>query len=119
MGATFQALTLALIVPRQAAPGQEVKAGETLAIVEAMKMENVLRTERDGIIKALYAKKGDSLAVDAKFWVAGDKPGDLACAQKRCFHQFRTQRSRNAEKCHPSGQMRCGSLGRQCPKGPR
>jgi propionyl-CoA carboxylase alpha chain len=45
--------------------GQEVKAGETLAIVEAMKMENVLRAERDGVVKAIFAKKGDSLAVDA------------------------------------------------------
>ncbi len=45
--------------------GQEVKAGETLAVVEAMKMENVLRAERDGIISKINAKKGDSLAVDA------------------------------------------------------
>jgi len=33
--------------------------------VEAMKMENVLRAERDGTIKAVHAKAGDSLAVDA------------------------------------------------------
>jgi propionyl-CoA carboxylase alpha chain len=45
--------------------GQEVKAGETLAVVEAMKMENVLRAERDVTVKALRAKAGDSLAVDA------------------------------------------------------
>jgi propionyl-CoA carboxylase alpha chain len=45
--------------------GQEVKAGETLAIVEAMKMENVLRAERDVTITAVKAKTGDSLAVDA------------------------------------------------------
>jgi len=45
--------------------GQEVKVGETLAIVEAMKMENVLRAERDGTVKKLHAKAGDSLAVDA------------------------------------------------------
>ena len=45
--------------------GQEVKAGEPLAIVEAMKMENVLRAERDVSIAKLMAKEGDSLAVDA------------------------------------------------------
>jgi propionyl-CoA carboxylase alpha chain len=45
--------------------GQEIKAGETLAVVEAMKMENVLRAERDGTVKKLHAKAGDSLAVDA------------------------------------------------------
>jgi propionyl-CoA carboxylase alpha chain len=45
--------------------GQEVKAGETLAVVEAMKMENVLRAERDGVIKSIKARPGDSLAVDA------------------------------------------------------
>ena len=46
------------------AEGQEVKAGEPLAIVEAMKMENVLRAGRDGRIVRLRAKPGDSLAVD-------------------------------------------------------
>ena len=45
--------------------GQEVKAGETLAVVEAMKMENILRAERDGIIKTINVKPGDSVAVDA------------------------------------------------------
>ena len=54
-----------LVVSIAVAPGQEVKAGETLAIVEAMKMENVLRATRDGTVKAVYAKKGDGLAVDA------------------------------------------------------
>ena len=47
------------------AEGQEVKAGEALCIVEAMKMENVLRAERDVTVKKLLAKAGDSLAVDA------------------------------------------------------
>ncbi|MEZ5899763.1 MAG: acetyl/propionyl/methylcrotonyl-CoA carboxylase subunit alpha [Hyphomicrobiaceae bacterium] len=45
--------------------GAEVKAGDTLAVVEAMKMENVLRAERDGKVKKIAAKPGDSLAVDA------------------------------------------------------
>ena len=46
------------------AEGQEVKAGEPLAIIEAMKMENVLRAGRDGRVTKLRAKPGDSLAVD-------------------------------------------------------
>jgi len=54
-----------LVVSIAVTVGQEVKAGETLAIVEAMKMENVLRAERDGTVKAIFAKVGDSLAVDA------------------------------------------------------
>ncbi len=45
--------------------GAEVKAGDALAVVEAMKMENILRAERDGVVKAIKAKPGDSLAVDA------------------------------------------------------
>ena len=45
--------------------GQEVKAGEPLAVVEAMKMENVLRAERDGVVKRVHVRPGDSLAVDA------------------------------------------------------
>jgi propionyl-CoA carboxylase alpha chain len=45
--------------------GQEVKAGEQLCIVEAMKMENVLNAERDATVKTILCKEGDSLAVDA------------------------------------------------------
>ncbi len=47
------------------AEGQEVQAGDALAVVEAMKMENILRAERDGAVKKVNAKAGDSLAVDA------------------------------------------------------
>ncbi len=47
------------------AVGQEVKAGDPLAVVEAMKMENILKAERDGTVKIIRAKAGDSLAVDA------------------------------------------------------
>ena len=54
-----------LIVSIAVAEGQEVKAGETLAVIEAMKMENVLRAERDGSIRKIRVKAGDSLAVDA------------------------------------------------------
>lgn len=54
-----------LVVAIAVAEGQEVKAGETLAIVEAMKMENVLRAERDLVIGKINAKPGESLAVDA------------------------------------------------------
>ena len=53
-----------LLVSVEVSEGQEVKAGETLAIVEAMKMENVLRAERDGTVKRIPEKAGASLAVD-------------------------------------------------------
>ncbi|HEX7967799.1 MAG TPA: acetyl/propionyl/methylcrotonyl-CoA carboxylase subunit alpha [Stellaceae bacterium] len=53
-----------LLVSLAVGEGQDVKAGEELAVVEAMKMENVLRAERDGKVKAVRAKAGDSLAVD-------------------------------------------------------
>jgi propionyl-CoA carboxylase alpha chain len=46
------------------APGQEVKAGEVLAKIEAMKMENVLKAERDCVVEKLLATPGESLAVD-------------------------------------------------------
>ncbi|PDT37593.1 acetyl/propionyl-CoA carboxylase subunit alpha [Rhizobium sp. M10] len=54
-----------LVVAIAVAEGQEVKAGETLAIVEAMKMENVLRAERDLVVSKINAAAGESLAVDA------------------------------------------------------
>src|SRR5882724_2219589 len=44
--------------------GQDVKVGQELCIVEAMKMENLLRAERDGRVSIIHAKPGDSLAVD-------------------------------------------------------
>jgi len=44
--------------------GWEVKVGQELAVVEAMKMENVLRAERDGVVKEVPVKAGDSLAAD-------------------------------------------------------
>jgi propionyl-CoA carboxylase alpha chain len=53
-----------LLVSLAVKAGQQVRAGEELAVVEAMKMQNVLRAERDGTVKALHAKPGESLAVD-------------------------------------------------------
>jgi propionyl-CoA carboxylase alpha chain len=54
-----------LVVSIAVTEGQEVKAGETLAVVEAMKMQNVLRAERDGTVKKIHASPGATLAVDA------------------------------------------------------
>lgn len=45
--------------------GAKVQAGDNLAVVEAMKMENILKAERDGEVKKVNCKAGDSLAVDA------------------------------------------------------
>jgi len=53
-----------LLVSLAVHPEEEVKAGQTLAVVEAMKMENILKAERDGKVAKLHAKPGDSLAVD-------------------------------------------------------
>ena len=55
-----------LLVSVAVADGQRVKAGEELAVIEAMKMENVLRAEQDGEVKAIHASPGDSLTVDQK-----------------------------------------------------
>ena len=55
-----------LLVSVAVIEGQRVKAGEELAVVEAMKMENVLRAEQDGEVKTVHAGPGDSLTVDQK-----------------------------------------------------
>ncbi len=53
-----------LLVSVAVAEGQEVKEGEALAVVEAMKMENSLLAPRDAVVAKVLAKRGDSLAVD-------------------------------------------------------
>ena len=54
-----------LVVAIHVEEGQAIKAGEALCVVEAMKMENILRAERDATVAAIHAEPGDSLAVDA------------------------------------------------------
>jgi propionyl-CoA carboxylase alpha chain len=53
-----------LLVEVAVKPGQEVKAGERLATIEAMKMENILRADRDAVIEEQLASAGESVAVD-------------------------------------------------------
>ncbi|MGX0975176.1 propionyl-CoA carboxylase alpha chain [Roseovarius sp. MBR-51] len=53
-----------LIVKVNVAPGDEVQEGQALCTVEAMKMENILRAERKGVVTKVHAGPGDSLAVD-------------------------------------------------------
>ena len=53
-----------LVVALDVVVGQEVKEGETVAVIEAMKMQNIIRAERDGVIKTVGAKAGDSVAAD-------------------------------------------------------
>jgi len=53
-----------LLVKLKVKPGDEIKAGEELAVVEAMKMENSLRAEEDVVIAKVMADQGDSLVVD-------------------------------------------------------
>jgi propionyl-CoA carboxylase alpha subunit len=54
-----------LVVSLAVSEGQEVAAGDALCVVEAMKMENVLKAERDAKVSKILAKPGDSLNVDA------------------------------------------------------
>jgi propionyl-CoA carboxylase alpha chain len=55
-----------LLVKVSVEAGEEVKAGQELAVVEAMKMENILRAERDGKVAGIHAESGASVAVDEK-----------------------------------------------------
>ncbi len=54
-----------LLVRLDVAQGDQVEAGQPLAVVEAMKMENILRAAKSGTVKSISATTGDSLAVDA------------------------------------------------------
>jgi propionyl-CoA carboxylase alpha chain len=53
-----------LVVSMGVQVGQTVSEGETVAIIEAMKMQNILKAERDGVVKIVGAKAGDSVAAD-------------------------------------------------------
>jgi propionyl-CoA carboxylase alpha chain len=53
-----------LFVEVSVQPGQKVQAGERVAVIEAMKMENVLFAAQDGVVKKVVASKGESLTVD-------------------------------------------------------
>jgi propionyl-CoA carboxylase alpha chain len=53
-----------LLVDVAVQPGQSVRAGEKLAVIEAMKMENILLATQDGVVDEVAASKGESLAVD-------------------------------------------------------
>jgi propionyl-CoA carboxylase alpha chain len=53
-----------LVVSMDVAPGQRVREGEVVCVLEAMKMQNIIRAERDGTVKAVNAKNGDPVAAD-------------------------------------------------------
>ena len=53
-----------LVLSIEVAAGQAVKAGDSIAIVEAMKMQNIIRAERDGTVQAVFAATGASVAAD-------------------------------------------------------
>jgi propionyl-CoA carboxylase alpha chain len=54
-----------LLVALHVVEGEKVEAGQPLAVIEAMKMENILRAEKSGTVKTVNAIQGESLAVDA------------------------------------------------------
>ena len=93
-----------LVVSIAVTEGQDVKAGETLAVVEAMKMQNVLRAERDGIVKKIHAVAGATLAVDALIlefaWRFAHDAG-------RCGRSCRGRNACGRDRCMM--RSRCGS----------
>jgi propionyl-CoA carboxylase alpha chain len=53
-----------LLVNVAVTPGQKVQAGERVAVIEAMKMENILFAAHDAVVKKVMASQGESLTVD-------------------------------------------------------
>jgi propionyl-CoA carboxylase alpha chain len=53
-----------LVVTMEAVEGQTMREGEVVCVIEAMKMQNIIRAEREGVVKTVGAKAGDSVAAD-------------------------------------------------------
>jgi propionyl-CoA carboxylase alpha chain len=53
-----------LVVSVDVVQGEEVKEGQVICVIEAMKMQNIIRAEREGVLKSLGAKAGESVAAD-------------------------------------------------------
>jgi propionyl-CoA carboxylase alpha chain len=53
-----------LVVSMDISVGDEVSHGQILCVIEAMKMQNIIRAERDGVVKTIGAAAGDSVAAD-------------------------------------------------------
>jgi propionyl-CoA carboxylase alpha chain len=53
-----------LVVSMDVVEGEEVKEGQVICVIEAMKMQNIIRAEREGRIEKVGAKAGDSVAAD-------------------------------------------------------
>jgi propionyl-CoA carboxylase alpha chain len=53
-----------LVISLEVVAGQEVKTGQTVAVIEAMKMQNIIKAERDGVVKSVGPRPGDSVAAD-------------------------------------------------------
>jgi propionyl-CoA carboxylase alpha chain len=53
-----------LVVSMEAVAGETVREGEVVCVIEAMKMQNIIRAEHEGVVKAVNAKAGDSVAAD-------------------------------------------------------
>ena len=53
-----------LVVSVEAKEGEEVKEGQVICVIEAMKMQNIIRAERDGVIRTLCAHAGETVAAD-------------------------------------------------------
>ena len=77
-----------LLVRISVHPGDVVKSGQELAVVEAMKMENSLRAARDGIVSTLLAAPNDSLAVDQPY----SNSSDTQNGRRRGFDRSGPQR---------------------------
>jgi acetyl/propionyl-CoA carboxylase alpha subunit len=60
-GGDIKAPMPGLVLSVNVAPGQQIKTGDPLVILEAMKMENVLKANRDGVVKKIFVLKGDKV----------------------------------------------------------
>jgi biotin carboxyl carrier protein len=99
-----------LVVSMDVVTGQQVREGEVVCVLEAMKMQNIIRAERDGVVKAVNAKGGDPAWPPTRCWWSSPKLAFKA-ASASSMVTGRPRSTRLVTPCSSGRRARCREVG--------